>query len=117
MTYAKSCLACYHIQKGVKFFGTNPDKFTLIRGFRIPGCGSILSTIEKGSKTKAEISGKPNPFILNYIIEKNELKREECVMIGDNLDTDILFGNRAKISTVSVLSGVSKVDEVEGVEE
>ena len=71
MTYAKSCLACYHIQKGVKFFGTNPDKFTMIRGFRIPGCGSILSTIEKGCKVEAEISGKPNPFILNLIIEKN----------------------------------------------
>ena len=53
MTYAKSSLACYHIQKGIKFFGTNPDKYTLIRGFLIPGCGSIISTIESGCKTKA----------------------------------------------------------------
>ena len=33
-------------------------------------------------------------------------------MIGDNLDTDIMFGNRAQISTVGVLSGVSKMDEI-----
>ena len=38
-------------------------------------------------------------------------------MIGDNLDTDILFGNGAKISTVAVLSGVCGVEDIEEAEE
>ena len=33
-------------------------------------------------------------------------------MIGDNLDTDIKFGNRANISTVAVLSSVSSLSDV-----
>ena len=45
MTYSKSCLACFQIQKGAKFLGTNPDKFTMIGGYQIPGAGSIISSI------------------------------------------------------------------------
>ncbi len=33
-------------------------------------------------------------------------------MVGDNLDTDIMFGNRSKISTVAVLSSVSSISDV-----
>ena len=33
-------------------------------------------------------------------------------MIGDNLETDMIFGNRAKISTLCVLSGVTTEAQV-----
>lgn len=45
MTFSKICLIGFHLQKGVKFFGTNPDKFTMIRGFKVPGAGSIIASI------------------------------------------------------------------------
>jgi 4-nitrophenyl phosphatase len=41
---------------------------------------------------QAEIIGKPNRFAIDYVVEQNGLKREECVMIGDNLETDVLLG-------------------------
>lgn len=64
MTFAKQCYICFHIQNGIKFFGTNPDKYTSIGGYKVPGCGSILASIEMGCKTKAEIIGKPNTYVL-----------------------------------------------------
>ena len=45
MTYAKICLASFHIQKGAKFIGTNPDKFSMVRGLKVPSAGSMLSLI------------------------------------------------------------------------
>jgi ribonucleotide monophosphatase NagD (HAD superfamily) len=45
MTFAKQCYICFHIQNGIKFFGTNPDKYTSIGGYKVPGCGSILASI------------------------------------------------------------------------
>jgi len=33
-------------------------------------------------------------------------------MIGDNLDTDIMFGNKSKISTCAVLSSVSTLSDI-----
>lgn len=56
--------------------------------------------------------GKPNEFILDYLIEKENLKKSECVMIGDNLETDILFGEKGGISTLCTLTGVTTEDVV-----
>lgn len=51
--------------------------------------------------------GKPNTFIIDQLIEENKLDKSECLMTGDNMMTDIVFGNSAKIGTLCVLSGVS----------
>lgn len=75
MTYAKICLASFHIQKGAKFFGTNPDKFSYVRGLKVPSCGSMIDLIEAATKTKPEIPGKPNTFIIDHIINDNKLKK------------------------------------------
>ena len=107
MNYTKMCLASFHVQNGAKFIGTNPDKYTMVGGYRMPGCGSLLSCVEQTSGVTAEIAGKPNSFILNYLTEECKIKKEECLMIGDNLLTDIAFGNNCGIDTLCVLTGNS----------
>ena len=72
LNYTKLCLAAFHIQKGAKLVGTNPDKFTMIAGFKTPGNGSLISCVEQATGVKADIAGKPNKFILSYLI--NECK-------------------------------------------
>lgn len=53
MTFSKQCLIGFHIQHGVKLFGTNPDKYTMIGSYKVPGAGSIIAGIETGFNTKA----------------------------------------------------------------
>lgn len=79
----------------------------MIGGYRIPGNGSMVRCVEVISGVKAEVAGKPNPFILNYIMETEKLKKQECLMVGDNLDTDIQFGRNGQIDTLCVLTGNS----------
>lgn len=57
----------------------------------------MLNTLELASGVKAEIVGKPNTFILNYLIQIYKVQKEECLMIGDNIETDIQFGNNCGI--------------------
>lgn len=49
--------------------------------------------------------GKPSGFMLDNIATSFGLKKEEICMVGDRLDTDILFGQRGGLTTMLVLSG------------
>lgn len=44
--------------------------------------------------------GKPDPSIFEHALSLMSLKKEEVIMVGDNLMTDILGANRAGITTV-----------------
>jgi putative hydrolase of the HAD superfamily len=44
--------------------------------------------------------GKPDPAIFEHALSRMSLKKEEVIMVGDNLMTDILGANRAGIKTV-----------------
>ncbi|WP_342431720.1 HAD family hydrolase [Neobacillus sp. FSL H8-0543] len=44
--------------------------------------------------------GKPDPSIFEHALSRMSLKKEEVIMVGDNLMTDVLGANRAGIITV-----------------
>lgn len=46
INYNKIVLISLYVQLGAKFIATNPDKYTMIAGVKIPGCGSMIKTIE-----------------------------------------------------------------------
>ena len=50
--------------------------------------------------------GKPAEFMLANIADAFGLRREQICMVGDRLDTDILFGQHGGLTTMLVLSGV-----------
>lgn len=45
-------------------------------------------------------SGKPDPGIFEYILKKNNLKKEEAIMVGDNILTDILGASKIGLNSV-----------------
>ena len=49
--------------------------------------------------------GKPAEFMLANIAAAFGLKRSQICMVGDRLDTDVLFGQRGGLTTMLVLSG------------
>lgn len=51
--------------------------------------------------------------MIDHIIESKKLDKSQCIMIGDNRETDIAFGNNAGISTLCVLSGVTERSDIE----
>jgi len=53
------------------------------------------------------IVGKPSPIMIQAALEVMELKPEDCILIGDRLETDIKMGKESGIATGIVLTGVT----------
>ena len=51
------------------------------------------------------VVGKPSDFVLAAISDAVGVPRDRMCMIGDRLDTDILFGQQGGLSSMLVLSG------------
>ena len=57
--------------------------------------------------------GKPKPEMLLLAMEKFGYKKEETLMIGDRVYTDIASGYNAGVDTVLVLSGEGTVKDAD----
>ncbi|CAM9610030.1 unnamed protein product, partial [Laminaria digitata] len=60
------------------------------------------------------IVGKPNPLLIRQLMEQNDLAASATLMVGDRLDTDIMFGNAGGVSSALVLTGVSEIGDAVG---
>jgi 4-nitrophenyl phosphatase/phosphoglycolate phosphatase len=56
--------------------------------------------------------GKPSPLMVDYIVDKYKCDRSRICMVGDRLDTDILFGADNGLQTVLTLSGVTTKEKL-----
>lgn len=56
--------------------------------------------------------GKPHPEMIFEAMKKFSASREDTVVIGDRLYTDIASGNNAGVDTLCVLSGEVKIGEI-----
>jgi arabinose operon protein AraL len=106
--YRKLNIAYQAIKLGAHFVATNPDRTCPVEGGEIPDCAGMISAIEAVTQKKVEvIVGKPSPLIIQAALEVMGLKPDDCVLIGDRLETDIKMGRESGIATGIVLTGVT----------
>ena len=111
--YARICHATKLVLEGAKLIGTNPDLTGPIEGGQIvPATGALLAPIELATGSKAYYVGKPNPLMMRNALKKLGCRREETAIVGDRMDTDIIAGVEAEITTVLVLSGVTQREDL-----
>jgi ribonucleotide monophosphatase NagD (HAD superfamily) len=68
----------------------------------------MIAAIEAVTGKKVEIIvGKPSPIMIQAALEVMGLKPEDCILIGDRLETDIKMGRDSGIATGIVLTGVT----------
>lgn len=113
INFDKVAEATLLVRKGVPFYATNTDKtFPTPRG-EIPGSGAWISIITTATGIEPIVAGKPYPFLMDLSLEKLGVKKDEALVVGDRLETDIAAGQGAGISCALVLSGVSTQDEAD----
>jgi 4-nitrophenyl phosphatase len=103
------------IRGGARFIATNLDPTNPSEEGLIPGTGAMIVALEAASETKAKAIGKPEPTMYQLAMEMMGARRETTAAIGDRVDTDILGGKRADLTTICVLSGSSDRDEAEAI--
>jgi len=116
LTYEKIWKACDFIRAGLPYIATHPDfNCPTDTGF-MPDIGSFIALIEASTDRLPDmIIGKPNSLIVDAVSEKTGYQLDEIAMIGDRLYTDIALG-KAGITTVLVLSGETKKEDLESSE-
>ena len=79
--------------------------------------GGIAKLVESILNRKFIHFGKPDTQMFNYafedINEHGDFSREDILMVGDTLHTDILGGNKFGIRTVLVLSGNTRAENAD----
>lgn len=105
--YEKIEQAIHLVRSGARLIGTNSDLTGLIGDRIVPATKALIAPIELASGKMAYFVGKPNPLIMRHGLKKLRCLREETVIVGDRMDTDIVAGIESEIDTVLVLSGVT----------
>ncbi|MFD1671697.1 TIGR01457 family HAD-type hydrolase [Agrilactobacillus yilanensis] len=107
VTYHKFELATLAIKRGAKFIGTNEDTNLPNERGLVPGAGSVIALVERATQQKAFYIGKPQAPIMTAALDKIGLAKDQVVMVGDNLNTDIQAGFNVGMDTLLVLTGYS----------
>jgi len=115
--YRKLNIAFQAIKKfGAHFVATNPDRTCPVEGGEIPDCAGMIAAIEAVTEKKVEvIVGKPSPIMIQTVLDVMGLKPEDCILIGDRLETDIKMGRDSRIATGIVLTGVTDEETLKGI--
>lgn len=111
-SYERIEKAVHLVRAGARLIGTNPDMTGPTEQGIVPSTGALIAPIELAAGIKAYFVGKPNPLMMRHALKRLESRREETVIIGDRMDTDIIAGIEADIETVLVLSGVTSKDDL-----
>jgi len=111
ITFDKMREATLLVRSGVPFYATNPDKtFPTPRG-EIPGAGAWTSVITTATDVEPIIAGKPFPYMMELSLEILGTSKEETLVVGDRLETDIVAGQAVGCPCALVLSGVSTSEQ------
>ncbi|MBQ7889647.1 MAG: HAD-IIA family hydrolase [Erysipelotrichaceae bacterium] len=111
--YKDYSLAIRQILNGAILIGTNDDRILPSEEGANVGNGSIVHMMEYCTQTQSLKIGKPSSVILEGALKYTGWKKEDVLIVGDNLETDILCGIHSKIQTALVLTGLSHRKDIE----
>ena len=104
---------CILLRDDIDYIATNPDWVCPTWYGFVPDCGSFAEMLFRATGKRPKFIGKPEPDMVYLAMEKTGFSKEETVVFGDRLYTDIACGINAGISTVFVLSGEGTMEDVE----
>mmetsp|Transcript_32166 Transcript_32166/g.77076 ORF Transcript_32166/g.77076 Transcript_32166/m.77076 type:complete len:308 (+) Transcript_32166:9-932(+) len=106
--YAQLCL---NTLPGCQFVATNPDALMHATDVQEwPGAGCFVAALKYCTKTEPVLVGKPERFLIDHVLREHKLDPGRICMVGDRLDTDILFANRNGLQSLLVMSGITTPD-------
>ncbi|MBR5452276.1 MAG: HAD-IIA family hydrolase [Clostridia bacterium] len=100
----------------ITYIATNPDPICPTEYGNMPDCGAIVDMIFTATGKMPIYIGKPSPLMAEFSMQICGCEREETVVIGDRLDTDIDCGLAADTKTLLVYSGFATPEMYENAE-
>ncbi len=112
LTYQKLVDVCRILStRQVDYLATNPDLVCPTEFGFIPDCGSMCQMIGHAVKRDPVFIGKPEPGMVEMALSLNHYTKDETLVVGDRMYTDILCGVNAGVETALVLTGEATREE------
>lgn len=100
----------------VDYVATNPDLRCPVSFGFVPDCGGICEMLRVTTGRVPYFTGKPNQEIVELCMEQAGADREEVLVVGDRLYTDIACGINAGVETALVYTGEAKPEDLKETE-
>lgn len=114
LTYAKLWDASLLLKNSnIPFLATNVDLRCPVSFGFVPDCGSICEVLSNTSNRLPTYLGKPSRSMVDIAMKRFGINVDETIVIGDRLYTDIACGINAGVSTAVVLTGETKISDVD----
>ena len=106
--------ACILLLKhDVEYIATNPDWVCPTWYGSVPDCGSFAEMLWRATGKRPKFIGKPEPDMVYLALEKTGYGKDDAMVVGDRLYTDIACGVNAGIASAFVLSGEGTLADLE----
>lgn len=112
LTYWKTGKAIELINKGAKHWSTSKKSYWEVGKKKFPEAGSISGMISEVTGENNELLGTPSDHAKKVFLDDFSLYPEKSILIGDDIKTDVYFGNKLGLKTGLVLGGVSKKENL-----
>lgn len=101
------------LRRGAKLVSLCADRvYPSARGIEF-GSGAMSAMLSYASGVKPVFCGKPERLFFMELCEALQMRPAECVLIGDNLESDIAGAKNAGMATILTLTGVTRASDVD----
>lgn len=101
LDYEKLMIAFHALRKGAHFIATNPDFVCPTPDGGLVDAGAIIAALEVSTNRKVDaVIGKPSKLLAQLLVQQLEVSAEDCVVVGDRLNTDVLLGKQSGLQAV-----------------
>ncbi len=94
------------------YFAANPDWVCPAEFGYVPDCGSMAEMLWHATGRKPIFMGKPEPLMAEMAMKKFGCSKEETLIMGDRIYTDIACGVNAGVDTAFLLSGEGVMEDI-----
>ncbi len=104
-------------RRGAAIVGIAADRvYPSPRGIEF-GAGALSTMIGYASGVTPTFTGKPQPIFFQTLCQRLGVEPADCLLIGDNLETDIAGAKAMKMQSILTLTGVTRRRDITRVKE
>ncbi len=108
LTYDKLDKAVRVINNGASIVASHAARMYMYKFGPAIAAGPTVRALEYATGKRAIIIGKPSTLMFEMALQRAGCRKGDAVMIGDQIETDIVGARKAGIDSVLVLTGVDR---------
>lgn len=117
LTYDQLAVACRAIVAGAALVATNMDNVIPQGTSFVPHTGAVVQLLTYATGVQPVVIGKPMRAMLESAAKWLDCSPQDCIVIGDRLDTDMAFAQNNGIPGYLLLTGCTSREMLVGQEQ